>query len=303
MFEIARRGFAQAPLCAVVMAQILAVSTGVLTMLGSSSVMAKSADACAALQAKYPSLKGKTLVNAVNPHTPGYEALGPNDPSKYVGFDIDLGEAIGDCLGFSVTYKPVVFAALLTTLEAGQADIVVSDIYATKERAKAADFVTYLKVYDGVLVAKDNPKKIDGINLSMCGATAAENTGFVEVPLVQALEAQCKTAEKPAPDIQLYDNNANCIQAILSGRADTYVNDVNTVDSAVKAYPDKLEKATAVTLPYSVGIAVPRNKTDFREAVFAALTEIQKSGLQAQLMKKWNLPEDQMEAPKLVLAD
>jgi polar amino acid transport system substrate-binding protein len=303
MFEIARRGLAQASLCAVVVAQILAVSTGVLTMLGSSSAMAKSPKACAALQAKYPSLKGKTLVNAVNPHTPGYEALDPNDPSKYVGFDVDLGEAIGDCLGFSVTYKPVVFAALLTTLEAGQADIVVSDIYATKERAKAADCVTYLKVYDGVLVAKGNPKKIDGINLSMCGATAAENTGFVEVPLVQALEAQCKAAGKPAPDIQLYDNNANCIQAILSGRADTYVNDVNTVDSAVKANPDKLEKATAVTLPYSVGIAVPRNKTDFRDAVFAALTEIQKSGLQAELMKKWNLPEDQMEAPKLVLAD
>jgi polar amino acid transport system substrate-binding protein len=197
----------------------------------------------------------------------------------------------------------VTFAALLTTLEAGQADIVISDIYATKQRAKAADFITYLKVYDGVLVAKGNPKKIDGINLSMCGATAAENTGFVEVPLVQALEAQCKAASKPAPEIQLYDNNANCIQAILSGRADTYVNDVNTVDGAVKAYPDKLEKATAVTLPYSVGIAVPRNKTEFRDAVFAALTEIQKSGLQAELMKKWSLPEDQMEAPKLVVAD
>lgn len=284
-------------------AQIVVMAAAVSMILSPAPATAKTPEACTALQGKYPSLKGKTLVNAVNPHTPGYEALDPNDPSKYVGFDIDLGEAIGDCLGFKVDYKPVAFAALLTTLEAGQADIVISDIYATKQRAKAADFITYLKVYDGVLVAKGNPKKIDGINLSMCGATAAENTGFVEVPLVQALEAQCKAAGKPAPGIQLYDNNANCIQAILSGRADTYVNDVNTVDGAVKAYPDKLEKATAVTLPYSVGIAVPRNKTDFRDAVFAALTEIQKSGLQAELMKKWSLPEDQMEAPKLVVAD
>ena len=284
-------------------AQMVVMAAAVSMILSPAPATAKTPEACAALQTKYPSLKGKTLVNAVNPHTPGYEALDPNDPGKYVGFDIDLGEAIGDCLGFKVDYKPVTFAALLTTLEAGQADIVISDIYATKQRAKAADFITYLKVYDGVLVAKGNPKKIDGINLSMCGATAAENTGFVEVPLVQALEAQCKAAGKPAPGIQLYDNNANCIQAILSGRADTYVNDVNTVDGAVKAYPDKLEKATAVTLPYSVGIAVPRNKTDFRDAVFAALTEIQKSGLQAELMKKWSLPEDQMEAPKLVVAD
>src|SRR5258706_1855702 len=242
---------------------------------------------CAALQAKYPAWKGKTLVNAINPHTPGYEAIDPKDPSKYVGFDIDLGEQIGDCLGFKLTYKAVTFAALLTTLSSGQADIGISDIYATEERAKAADFITYSKVFDGVLVAKGNPKKIDGINLSMCGAAAAENTGFVEVPLVQNLGPQCKAESKPEPALQLYDNNANCIQAILAGRADTYVNDVNTVDQAVKANPDKLEKALAVTIPYSVGIAVPKDKPKFREAVHAAMMEIHKSGDQAALLKKW----------------
>ena len=222
---------------------------------------------CAALQAKYPAWKGKTLVNAINPHTPGYEAIDPKDPDKYVGFDIDLGEGIGECLGFKLTYKAVTFAALLTTLSSGQADIVISDIYATKERAKAADFITYSKVFDGVLVAKGNPKGINGINISMCGAAAAENTGYVEVPLVQALIPECKKAGKPEPTLQLYDNNANCIQAILAGRADTYVNDVNTVDQAVKANPDKLEKAIAVTIPYSVGIAVPKDKPKFRDAV------------------------------------
>jgi polar amino acid transport system substrate-binding protein len=255
---------------------------------------------CAALQEKYPDWKGKTLVNAINPHTPGYEAIDPKDPSKYVGFDIDLGEEIGECLGFKLTYKAVTFAALLTTLASGQADIVISDIYATEERAKAADFITYSKVFDGVLVAKGNPKKIDGINLSLCGAAAAENTGFVEVPLVQALMPQCKAAGKPEPTLQLYDNNANCIQAILTGRADTYINDVNTVDQAVKAYPDKLEKAIAVTIPYSVGIAVPKDKPKFREAVMAAMMEIYKSGDQLALLKKWNLDPDNLKEPGLL---
>ncbi|WP_454858103.1 ABC transporter substrate-binding protein [Rhizobium binxianense] len=284
-------------------AHLFAVVVSAAAFVPSSDAHAAAPAACADLQAKYPSLKGKTLINAVNPHTPGYEAIDSNDPTKFVGFDIDLGEAIGECLGFKLEYKAVTFAALLTTLQAGQADIVISDIYATKDRAKAGDFITYLKVYDGVLVAKGNPKKIDGINKSLCGTVAAENTGYVEVPLIQALEAECKAAGLPAPEIQLYDNNANCIQAILAGRADTYINDVNTVDGAVKAYPDKLEKATAVTLPYSVGIAVPLGKHDFRTAVMAALTEIQKSGQQVEMMKKWNLPEAQMEEPKLVLAD
>src|ERR1700704_22143 len=168
--------------------------------------------ACAALQEKYPDWKGKTLVNAINPHTPGYEAIDPKDPSKYVGFDIDLGEEIGECLGFKLTYKAVTFAALLTTLASGQADIVISDTYATEERAKGCDFITYSKVFDGVLVAKGNPKKIDAMNLGVCGSGTAENSVFVEVPLVQALVPQCKTAGKPEPTLQLYDNNANCLQ-------------------------------------------------------------------------------------------
>jgi polar amino acid transport system substrate-binding protein len=158
-------------------------------------------------------------------------------------------------------------------------------------------------VFDGVLVAKGNPKGINGINMSMCGAAAAENTGFVEVPLVQALMPECKKAGKPEPTVQLYDNNANCIQAILAGRADTYVNDVNTVDSAVKAYPDKLEKAIAVTIPYSVGIAVPKDKPKFRDAVLAALIEVQKAGTHMELLKKHELDVNNFKEPDILTAD
>jgi polar amino acid transport system substrate-binding protein len=272
-----------------------------------AATRARAADAalaegagCQALQAKYPMLKGKTLVDAINPHTPGYEALDPKDPSRYIGFDVDLAEALGECLGFKLTYKPVAFAALLPTLQSGQADLVISDIYATSERARAADFITYSKVFDGVLVAKDNPKHITGINTSLCGATAAENTGFVEVPLAQNLAPDCKSAGKPEPGLQLYDNNADCIQAILAGRADTYINDVNTVDQAVKAYPDKLSKAVAVTLPFSIGIAVAKTKPEFRAAILAALVEVQKAGVETALLKKWELDAGSVEEPKLL---
>jgi len=208
----------------------VAMGAACLIALGISGQAQAAPAGCAALQAKYPAWKGKTLVNAINPHTPGYEAIDPKDPSKYVG----------------------------------------------------------------------NPKKSDGINLSMCGAAAAENTGFVEVPLVQALIPQCKAAGKPEPTLQLYENNANCIQAILAGRADTYVNDVNTVDQAVKANPDKLEKALAVTIPYSVGIAVPKDKPEFRDAVLAALIEVQKAGIHMDLLKKWELDVNNFKEPDIL---
>jgi len=105
------------------------------------------------------------------------------------------------------------------------------------------------------------------------------------------------------PTLQLYDNNANCIQAILAGRADTYINDVNTVDQAVKANPDKLEKAIAVTIPYSVGIAVPKNKPEFRDAVMAALIEVQKAGIHMDLLKRWDLDVNNFKEPDILTVD
>ena len=113
------------------------------------------------------------------------------------------------------------------------------------------------------------------------------------MPLVQALIPQCKAEGKPEPTLQLYDNNANCIQAILAGRADTYVNDVNTVDNAVKAYPDKLEKAIAVTIPYSVGIAVPKEQAEVSRSSDGRDDGDQKSGDSARAAEEVGLDAEQ----------
>ena len=60
----------------------VAMGMACLIALGISGQAQAAAPAgCAALQAKYPAWKGKTLVNAINPHTPGYEAIDPKDPS------------------------------------------------------------------------------------------------------------------------------------------------------------------------------------------------------------------------------
>jgi len=71
----------------------LSVACGVVCLValaGVGQARAASADlpaapaACKSLQAKFPGLKGKTLVDALNPHTPGYEALDPQDPSHRI---------------------------------------------------------------------------------------------------------------------------------------------------------------------------------------------------------------------------
>lgn len=257
--------------------------------------------ACADLRSAHPKLVGTTKTNALNPHTPGYEVVDPESPDQYIGFDIDLGEAIGACLGFSVDYVPVGFSELIPTVSSGRADWIVSNLYATQERAEGGvDFVSYSKVFDGILVAAGNPNTITGIDTSLCGLTVALNKGYVEVPLVEGVGPACEAAGKAAPTVSLFDSSADCVQAILAGRADAYMNDINTVNGYITEHPKDLGSAETVMLDYTIGIGIPQGQHEFRDAVAGALTEIQRSGLQDELAATWKLNENAVAEPTIL---
>lgn len=262
--------------------------------------LAASAE-CEDLRETYPDLVGTTRTNAINPHTPGYEVINPEKPSEYMGFDIDLGEAIGACLGFEVDYVAVGFSELIPTVASGQADWILSNLYATEERAAGGvDFVSYSKVFDGVLVPTGNPEGITGIDTSICGLTIALNKGYVEVPLVEAMGPECQAAGLPAPELALFDSSADCVQAILAGRADAYMNDVNTVNRFIAEHPGKLDSAETVMLDYEIGIGVLQGEHEFRDAVVGALTVIQDTGLQTELAEKWELDANALAEPTVL---
>jgi polar amino acid transport system substrate-binding protein len=267
---------------------------------GEFTELANSA-ACTTLREDHPDLAGETMTNALNPYTPGYETIDPNEPNNFQGFDIDLGNAIGACLGFSVDYVSVGFAELIPTVSSGRADWIISNLYATAERAKGGvDFVSYSKVFDGILVKSGNPHNITGIDTSLCGLTVALNKGYVEVPLVENVGPECESQGKEAASVSLYDGSSDCVQAILAGRADAYMNDINTVKRFIDEHPGELASADTVMLDYEIGIGVPQGQDDFRDAIVGALTEIQSTGLQAELATKWKLDENAVAEPTVL---
>ncbi|GAB3600634.1 ABC transporter substrate-binding protein [Microbacterium tumbae] len=267
---------------------------------GAYAELADSA-ACVQLREEHPDIVGTTMTNALNPYTPGYETIDPENPDEYIGFDIDLGDAVGACLGFDVDYVPVGFAELIPTVASGQADWIVSNLYATEERAQGGvDFVSYSKVFDGILVETGNPEQITGIDTSLCGLTVALNKGYVEVPLVEDVAPDCEAEGLDAPVVSLFDSSADCVQAILAGRADAYMNDINTVNRFIAEHPDDLDSAETVMLDYTIGIGIPQGEHDLRDAIVGALTEIQDSGLQTELSKTWELDENTVAEPTVL---
>ncbi|WP_147105144.1 ABC transporter substrate-binding protein [Nesterenkonia populi] len=260
-----------------------------------------SSDECEQLREDNPDLVGETRTNALNPHVPGYATVSDDNPNEYEGFDIDLGEAVGACLGFEVDYLSVGFSELIPTVDSGQADWILSNLYATEERAEGGvDFISYSHVYDGILVGDGNPEDITGIDTSLCGTTVALNRGYVEVPLVEAVGPDCEEIGEPAPELLLFDAAADCVQAVRSGQADSYMNDVNTVNRFIAEHPDELDSAETVMLDYEIAIGVPQGEHDFRDAVQEALMVIQENGLQEELAERWELDANHVAEPNIL---
>ncbi|MBM9832406.1 transporter substrate-binding domain-containing protein, partial [Enterococcus faecalis] len=84
--------------------------------------------------------KGKIIV-AMNPEFAPFEFETLVDgKNTIVGSDVQLAQAIADELGVDLELSPMSFDNVLGSLQSGKADMAISGISATAERAKVYDF-------------------------------------------------------------------------------------------------------------------------------------------------------------------
>ena len=234
---------------------------------------------------KYPGLAGKTLKVGLDPTLPPIMYRDPSNPSKIIGQDPDMVEAAMKCLGLKYELVGLDFGTLVPTLQAGQIQLIWSNIYYTPARAQAADFVNYATTGTAGIVKKGNPKNIKTIE-DVCGKRAAPILGTVEDKGFQDASAKCVAAGKPAIEITPYPNAPATSRAIENDRADVSMYDVVLVDQVVRTNPDKFERAYYFRSGIKIGVAVKKGNEELVTAVKDAITELQANGTQKALMQK-----------------
>jgi polar amino acid transport system substrate-binding protein len=259
----------------------------VLTMLGFLGAAQPAQAACEPdkVATKYPGLAGKTLKVGLDPTLPPIMYRDPNNPSKIIGQDPDMVEAAMKCLGLKYELVGLDFGTLIPTLQAGQIQLVWSNIYYTPARAQAADFVNYATTGTAGIVKKGNPKNIKSID-DVCGLRAAPILGTVEDKGFQDASAKCVAAGKPAIQITPYPNAPATSRAIENDRADISMYDIVLVDQVVKTNPDKFERAYSFRSNIKIGVAVKKGNEELMTAIKDAITELQANGTQKALMQK-----------------
>jgi polar amino acid transport system substrate-binding protein len=256
--------------------------------------------ACTAIQAKYPSLKGKTVNVGIAPTIPGYETVDPKDPNNLVGFDIDLLKAVSSCAGFSYSFSRADFQTLVPSLQAGRIDMVISNLIASDARAQQVNFVIYQKDEEALIVANGNPKKINAVS-DLCGKALAVFPGTVQAGAAETQSQACTASGKQAITINTYADFNGCLQGMLTGRSDAFINPVSVVAESVAKYPQQLSATPPIAEFRSlIGMAFNKSSTDLRDAVFAATKEVQAKGTEKALFTSWQQdPGD--EAPASLL--
>ncbi len=230
------------------------------------------------------------------------------DNTTIIGMDVDLGKAIGKKLGVPFDFTKASFDAIIPGLASGQYQVGMSSFTDNKEREKTVDFVTYFTAGSSLMVKQGNPESLKPDDLSLCGKKVAVEKGTVQLDEVSAYDAKkgtgtrtkkCTDAGKAAPVAQAYPDQNGANLALSSGRADAVLADSPVIAYAVKQSNGAFEVsgATYDTAPY--GIAVAKSLGTTKDAVLAALKELQSDGTYNKILEKWGVQSGALTSPAI----
>lgn len=244
---------------------------------------------------------GRIRVATNAPFAPFEMFAGPVD-KKLIGLEIDLGHALGQRLGVPFEFSQQPFDGLIPGLQAKKYDLLMAALFDTKEREKTIDFVNYGRSGSALLVEKGNPKNITTLG-GVCGYQAATQTGAQQVALLKKQSDQCVKGRKKAITIKSFPQFSDALLALKTGKADTILGDLPALRYAAKqdGTVETVEDPAAPSgyEPAPVGIGVPKDQPEFREAVRRAMADLMSNGSYRKILDDYDVPQMAVDKPSV----
>ena len=213
-----------------------------------------------------------------------------SDNKTVLGFDADLGKALGEVLGVKFVFSNTNFDGIIGGLKAGRYDLGLTSMIDKKERQVDIDFVDYLNSGVTFMTLKGNPQGLTQQS-DLCGKSVAVEKSATGDIVADDISAQCRKQGKPAVKKEPFPDQASAVQALQAKRADAVLALDLTLAYNVKQNPSAFEVPAKPFGLLPVGIPVPKSDPQLRDAVQAALLKVQKSGAYDQMLSKWNLTD------------
>jgi polar amino acid transport system substrate-binding protein len=210
---------------------------------------------------------------------------------QIVGFDADLGQALGKVMGVKVTEVNATFDTIIPGIVDGKFGIGNSSFTDTKAREGQVEFVDYYVAGEGFYERANNSHPFNGLK-SLCGHSVAVETGTTEQSDAQTQAKSCHVT------VLSYSDQNQTNLAVSDGRAD-----VGFADSQVAAYivhlsngQFKLTGTPFSTGPY--GMIVAKN-SGLAAPLLAAMKTLMADGQYKKILDKWGVQQGAVSTAKL----
>ena len=209
-----------------------------------------------------------------------------------VGLDIDLTEALASSMGVRAEFQNMGFDTLIPALQDSEIDVIMSAMTISRERSQEIDFVAYLSVGSGILVAAGNPEGIGAFE-DLCGLKVAVQKETIQVDQVNALnEGVCLESQI---DLVTFSENPLAVEQLRVDGADAVVADDPVVVSDARLSEGQMEMAVVGFEPAPYGIGVRKNSSMLKTVIEEALAALIEDGIYADILGDWGLSSGSLE--------
>lgn len=195
----------------------------------------------------------------------------------YVGFDIDMWDAIATDLGVTYELRPMDFNGIIPALQTGQVDVALAGITIKESRQEVIDFSD--GYYDsGFLLMVPTDSDITG-EADLAGRSIALKTG--------TSAADYANENFGESELRLFPNVDNAYLELRTGRVDAAMHDTpNVLYYIANAGNGEVMAVGEQMLAHEYGIGFPKG-SDLVERVNASLAAMREDGRYDAIYAKW----------------
>ncbi|MCY0385907.1 transporter substrate-binding domain-containing protein [Robbsia sp. Bb-Pol-6] len=203
---------------------------------------------------------------------------------ELVGMDVDLCRALAKRLNVKAALQPLSVEARVPQLKLGRVDMVIANLAYTKTRASQIDFSdAYYSTKEVLVVKKDNANKtladLAGQRFSATdGSTSAQS-----IPL----------SIKDGKAVTFHDTSS-AFTALEQNKVQGFVTNQMTarqIQSQVKDTDGAVAILKEPMLIEPIAVGLPQGQPALKDAVNAALVDMDKNGEMQQIFDKWLGPK------------
>jgi polar amino acid transport system substrate-binding protein len=210
----------------------------------------------------------------------------PAHPDKYVGYELEMVEALAAAMNRRAEFVPTDWETIVTSLQRGEFDVVVNGLEPTEDRARAILFSKPYYIFQLQLTVRQNETRI--LRLEDCRTRVVGTLGNT---------AASRLLAKEGIPFKGYADPVGAYRDLELGRVDAVLMDVPMEMFYARPNP-RLKPAGEPFLRGAYVVGLRKGDEALKAEVDAGIDKIVRDGTLERILRKWNLWNDAQEELK-----